>query len=136
MTFEINLLAVLVAALAHMVIGAFWYSPVLFGKKWMALSGMTKEKMEHCHPSMHKMYAIGFLVSLVMSYVLAHVLQLGSTTLVLALQTAFWIWLGFMATISLNSVIWGGRDKMLWVLDNAYYLVSLLVMSAILFSWK
>ncbi len=135
MTFEINYLAVLVAAIANMVIGAFWYSPVLFGKKWMALSGITKEKMG-AHPNMWMYYVAGFIVSLVMSFVLAHVLQLGSTTLSLALQTAFWMWLGFMATISLNAVIWGGRPKALWVLDNGYYLVSMLVMSAILFSWK
>ena len=39
----VNVFAVLVAALAGFVIGGSWYGP-LFGKPWMAASGMTKEK--------------------------------------------------------------------------------------------
>jgi hypothetical protein len=40
---SVNVFAVLVAALAGFVIGGSWYGP-LFGKPWMAASGMTKEK--------------------------------------------------------------------------------------------
>jgi hypothetical protein len=40
---SVNVFAVLVAALAGFVIGGIWYGP-LFGKPWMAASGMTKEK--------------------------------------------------------------------------------------------
>ena len=135
MSIEVNLVAVLVAAIANMIIGSIWYGP-LFGKKWMALSGMTKESIEKCHPNMHAIYAMGFGVSLLMSYVLAHFVALNAVTLSMAFEAAFWTWLGFIATVSLNSVIWGGRSKNLWLLDNVYYLVSLLVMAGILFSWK
>ncbi len=34
MMFQINLLAVVVCAIASMVLGMLWYGP-LFGKKWM-----------------------------------------------------------------------------------------------------
>ncbi len=39
----VNWISVVVAALSGFVIGSLWYGPV-FGKAWMALSGMTKEK--------------------------------------------------------------------------------------------
>jgi hypothetical protein len=39
----VNWLAVVVAALSGFVIGSLWYGPV-FGKAWMRLTGMTKEK--------------------------------------------------------------------------------------------
>src|SRR5688572_1633570 len=40
-----NYLAILVAAVAGMAVGFFWYGP-LFGKIWVKLSGFTKEDME------------------------------------------------------------------------------------------
>jgi len=66
----INYLAVLVAALIPMAVGALWYSPALFAKKWMALVGKTEEEMKNVNPM--KAYGISFLTSLIMAYVLAH----------------------------------------------------------------
>ncbi len=42
---DINYWAVLVAAVVSMVIGALWYSPVLFGKLWMKYSGLSDKKL-------------------------------------------------------------------------------------------
>jgi len=53
-----------------------------------------------------------------------------------ALEWAGWIWLGFIATVTLGNVLWHGRPKELWALENAYSLVNLLVMTAILYNWK
>src|SRR5437667_249954 len=38
-TANVNIVAVLVAALLTFVLGAFWYSPVLFARQWMLLVG-------------------------------------------------------------------------------------------------
>ena len=45
-TVDINYLAVLIAALASYVLGALWYSPVLFGKLWMKLSKIDPKNMD------------------------------------------------------------------------------------------
>ena len=42
---QINLMAVLVAALSNFVIGALWYSSLLFQKPWMRESGMVFDKL-------------------------------------------------------------------------------------------
>ena len=39
----INWLAVIVATVATFILGGLWYGP-LFGRMWMAASGMTDEK--------------------------------------------------------------------------------------------
>ncbi len=38
----LNLVAVLVAAIVSMVIGAAWYSPALFANQWMGYIGKSE----------------------------------------------------------------------------------------------
>ncbi|WP_460220400.1 DUF1761 domain-containing protein [Psychroserpens sp. MEBiC05023] len=46
MELPINPIAIPVAAVAALVIGAIWYNPKVFGNVWMRASGMTEEKMK------------------------------------------------------------------------------------------
>lgn len=137
----INFLAVLVAAISSMVLGFLWYGPI-FGKTWMALSGVTQEKIvAGKSKGMGKAYVMAFFGSLVMSYVLAHALVFASAYLQASgvsagLMAAFWNWLGFIAPVTLGTVLWDGKPWKLWFLNNAYWLFSLLIMGVILSSWK
>ena len=137
----INYLAVLAAAIANMVIGSVWYGP-LFGKQWLAWSGMTMEKMtETKKKGMGKSYALMFVGSLVMYYVLAHALVFASAYLNAAGPAAgamagFWNWLGFIAPVTLGMVLWDGKPWKLWVLTNGYQLVALVVGGVILGIWQ
>lgn len=131
---DINYLAVLVAAVAGMIVGALWYSPLLFGKIWMKASKLSEKDMKKAH--MGRAYALAFLGSLVTAYVLAHFVDyLEVSTVGGALTAAFWIWLGFFVTTSLSSVLWEGKPWSLYVLNIAHYLVSLSVMAVILGLW-
>ncbi|MEK6950039.1 MAG: DUF1761 domain-containing protein [Nanoarchaeota archaeon] len=134
--FEINYLAVLVSAVAAFAIGALWYS-VLFGKVWMKLSGMDKKKIEkEKKKGMAKSYVGGFIALLVMAFVLAHFVDMAKAASVLdGAQAGFWAWLGFVATVMLNKVLWEGKPFKLYLLDAAHYLVALLVMGSILAVW-
>jgi len=132
----VNYLAVLVAGLAAMILGAFWYSPVIFGKAWMKLSGMKMPSKKPDKKMMTKSYILGLLSQLVKAYVLAYMMELlGLVTINGGLMTAFLAWLGFIATISLGSVLWEGKSWGLWFLNNTYNLVALLLMGLILGAW-
>ena len=137
----INYGAVLGAAIASMVIGGLWYGP-FFGKTWMALSGMTTDKINAAkQKGMGKSYGIMFVGSLVMSYVLAHALFFASAYLgvhgVLAgLMSGVWNWAGFIAPVTLGVVLWEGKSWKLWFVTSGYYLVSLLVMGVIVAVWR
>jgi Protein of unknown function (DUF1761) len=41
---ELNWIAVLASGVSSMVLGAVWYAAPVFGKKWMALAGVTEEQ--------------------------------------------------------------------------------------------
>lgn len=132
---NVNFVAVLAAAIASMVIGFLWYGP-LFGKQWISLMGwgkMTKAQMDKMKKSAGKGYAVMFITALVMAYVLAHIVSYaGATTALEGAQAGFWVWLGFVATIALGSVLWEGKPIKLYYLNAAYHLVNLAVMGAIL----
>lgn len=145
---EVNYLAVLVAALVNMALGALWYSPALFGKQWMAIMGYTPEMMKN--PDMKKKankgYFISFVGALVMYYVLAHVMksmiafmaQAGSepvSAVHAGLMGGFWMWLGFVAVVTLDSVLWEGKPWKFWLINNSYRLVTLLIGGVILAVW-
>ena len=132
---SINYWAVLVATIAAMVLGFLWYGP-LFGKVWIKLMGFDKKKMDkNMKKEMKKAYMILVITTLVTSYVLAHFVKYLGTTVSDAMQTAFWIWLGFMATTQIGVVLWEGKPWKLYFINAAHYLVSLSVMAIIFALW-
>lgn len=132
----INYVAVLVAAIVSMVLGALWYSPLLFAKPWMRLSQMTEQKIKQAKKGMTLAYVLAFLGCFVTAFVLAHFVDYTqATTFAMGMQTGFWIWLGFLATTTLSMVLWEGKSWALWVLNNGHLLVNLLVMGGILAVW-
>lgn len=132
----INYLAVLVGAIINMVIGFIWYGP-LFGKAWMKLLGFTKADMERAkEKGMGKTYALGFLSGLVMVWVLAmFVGWLDLQTAAEGARVGLTVWLGFIATTFLGSILWEGKPKKLYYINVGYYLVSLAIVGAVLAIW-
>lgn len=136
----INYMAVLTAAVVSMVVGFLWYGP-LFGKMWIKEMGWSKTDMEKAKKKgMAKQYGLMFVGSLVMSYVLAHATIFASaymhvTGVPAGLMSGLWNWLGFVAPVTLGSVLWEGKSWKLWGLNNGYYLVTLLAMGTVLAVW-
>ena len=137
----INYLAIVVAAIASMVIGYLWYGPI-FGKPWMKLMGMSSAQMSaEKKKGMAKGYIIMYITSAIMAYVLAHALVFGNAYLhasgiMSGIMVGFWNWLGFIATVTVGSVLWEGKSWKLWFLNNGFWLVNLCIMGIILELWK
>ena len=142
MEISINYWAVLVSALAYMAIGSVWYGP-LFGKKWMKLSGLTKESMKSMPLTAAQAMAGGLVTALITAFVLAHdsfvwmTFDAGYTAMALfAFQLGFWIWLGYVVTTQSSSWLWEGKPFKLLVLNAAHSLIVLQVMAFILVYWQ
>jgi hypothetical protein len=132
----INYLAVLVAAIVAVAIGAVWYSPYLFGKTWMKFSGINKTELKKIYKEKNKKYFIGLIISIVMAYVIAWLLKLTeAATVGEGLYLGFLIWIGFVATTRLNGVIWKHKPFKLYLLNAVEVLVVILAMSWILTVW-
>jgi hypothetical protein len=50
-------------------------------------------------------------------------------------KTAFWLWLGFVATVSVGGVLWKEEPWTLYLLNVAHWLVVMLVMGIINGVW-
>jgi hypothetical protein len=128
---DVSYVSVVFAAIVGFFTGWLWYGPV-FGKHWMAMMGYTKESMAQMKMKPITAMVLGFVTMLVMAYVLA---GLASTLLLNsmaeALALAFWMWLGFVATVTMGSVLWEDRSWNLYLFNVAYYLVALGLMSVV-----
>ncbi len=135
--FDVNLLAVLVSGIVAMILGGFWYSPLLFGNIWMKGMGFTEADMKEAKKKgMALAYFLNFLAALLTAYVLAHFIQIaGAENMPDALMTAGWIWLGFMVTLTLGSVLWDNKKWSVFFVNIAYQFVQVMAMAAILVSW-
>jgi Protein of unknown function (DUF1761) len=134
---KINYLAVLVAAIVHFMIGGLWYG-VIFENKFIQLIGWSPEKLEQvANQNNTKAYLFAFLSSLVLVYILAHFVQYTKARGALdGMQTGFWLWLGFVATTQLATVVFEERNLGLYLLNIGYQFVACLLTGAILAVWK
>lgn len=131
---SINLLAVLLAAVLNMVLGALWYSPVLFAKTWMAALGKTEDEIRKNSPG--PIYAINTIGNLVLAYVLAHIIDYAqATTVVQGAQTGFWVWLGFLVPVLLTVYMFEMRSIKLYFIFISYQLIALVLEGIILAIW-
>ena len=108
----------------------------------MELSGKSMDRMND--PAMKKMamrgYAIQFVGSLLMAYVLAHSIVFAGSYLKVSgisagLQGAIWSWVGFIAPVTIGNVLWMGQSLKLWFLNSGQQLVTLIAMGIILALW-
>jgi hypothetical protein len=126
----INLLAVLVAALAHTVIGLVWFQSWFFGRKWVELAKASLNPAAKWLPA-------GLIGHVVMAFVLAMIIKL-------AHATTFWggalvgiiVCVGFMATLEIGELIWEKIPFKLYLIRVGNQLLGLAVMGGILAIWQ
>ena len=135
---RINYPAVFASAVAYWVLGAVWYSPLLFERSFIALKGWTPEEVEAIRQASHAgEIGAALAVSLVLAYVLAHFVKFtGAETARAGALTGLWLWLGFVVTTNLSTVLFEGRPLGLYLINNGYHLAGLAGMGALLAVWR
>lgn len=133
----IDWVAVIAAAIAAFAAGMVWYSPAMFGKKWMKMNGVTEKEAakykEKNKDQMMGMMITTVVVSAITAFVLANLLVLlNITTLFSAVQLAFWLWIGFQATSAYLLVLYEKKSMDWWIISAGYNLVGLLVSAIVL----
>jgi len=130
--------AVIVATLVHFILGGLWYSPLLFGNKFLQIIGWTPQQLEQMQTKgPAKELIVAFVTSLILVYVLAHFVQYTKATNAMAgIQTAFWLWLGFIATTNIATVLFEQRPLGLYLINAGYQLVGCALAGAILAVWR
>lgn len=130
---SINWLAVLVGSLVYFILGALWYSPLMFANIWMKLRGLVADEMESPNP-------IIFLYSFVLQAIAVFSLGLFLSALSInsASEGAFIglaVGLGFVFTTAGSTGIFTKLSLPLHFLDNGYHVVGLTIAGYILGWW-
>jgi Protein of unknown function (DUF1761) len=113
---SVSLTAIIVATVLQFIVGALWYSPLVFGKWWMQVMEMTnktKEEIAKIEKEMIPFYGLQFFLILFTTFALANHMSLLPG--VSPIEIAFWVWLGYMAPIQIATVIWGNTKKKFWI---------------------
>ena len=122
----INLLAVLLAGLAHMVICLVWFAPGLFGRAWVQLTGAEMKPAVRWIPA-------GIVGHMAVALALAVIVNLtGATTVLGGLYVAVLAWLGFVVTLEVGELLWEKIPFRLFAIRVANHLVAMGVAGIIL----
>ena len=135
--FQINYVAVGVAALATFFIGAVWYSPLLFGRLWMKAHGYSEEDLVQLRKTAGRAYMVSLLCYLVMAFVLAVLASwTGVSTVPQGAFLGFLVLIGFLATLGLAANMFSEKPLSTYFLDAGYQLVYAMTMGVILAAWR
>jgi hypothetical protein len=128
--FDVNWLAVVLAALAGFVVGGIWYGPVM-GKRWMGAVGLTEEQVKQ--GNMALIYGGAFAFSLLASWTLAHTFATYTQDLsvMVKVMTAFGVALGFIVPAIGTNYLFSQKSKALFFIDAAYWLLFYIAMGLV-----
>jgi hypothetical protein len=130
---DLNSVAIVVSAVIVWIIGALWYSPVLFAKPWVEIVGRQMgEKPKGVYRGM-----IGSLIGdLFLCFVLAHIIHWsGAEGWFGGAHIGLLMWAGFFVAVMYPQSIYEGRPLKYFLINSGYWLVSLVTAGALLGAW-
>jgi hypothetical protein len=133
----INIWSLLAATVAFWALGALWYSPVLFSKRWQKEVGLTDETLKKSNLAL--VFGLSFVLMFIMVFGLNFMLTVHNpeditwlSGMYLGLFTG--IFFG-MATMGIN-YLYQRRSVVLWLIDGVYVILGLGIAGIILGAWK
>ncbi len=130
----VNYWAILVAGAAYFILGALWYSPVIFGKAWMQAVGKSKEQLQKGSSALKMIWA--FVGSLVIAYGLARILSwTGSYSLTDAVVVSLLAAICFLVTVIGISDSMEVRPMKLYLINIFYNIIGFCIMGIIIGVW-
>jgi len=128
----INILAIIFIALIYWILGALWYSKILFGNLWMESIGKTEDQLEMKASSFIGSAIISFTIPLFLAIILEFI---GTINIINGILVTLIIWIGFVATIGLYDVLYQDKNIKTYLIDSLYHLAGLLITGIILGLW-
>ena len=132
MSIDINLFAVLGAAVAAMVVGWLWFG-VIFRKPWARLAQLDERPTAKDAVQ----YPVAFVVNLLGAFVVAYIgsasqIANGVSLLEASLYSAVFGWLAFSAGRALITTVFESRYVKLFLINTGHDLVVLVTMAVVI----
>lgn len=128
---RVNFLALAVITVIVFIASSIWYSPILFGRQFLALSGTAGNSQPN---------ALKALCELLRTFILAYVIA----RLILRLNVAGWkdalglglfLWLGFPVILLTGSMLWQNVPWQLAAIHAGDWLMKLILIPAGVALW-
>jgi len=128
----INIWAVLVITIIYFILGALWYSPLLFGKIWADAMNFNIDELE----PKPKMFIGAAISAFITTFFLAILLDLiGNYNIITGLLVGLIIGIGFVLTIGLYDVLYEDKNVKAYIIDALYHISAILIAGIILSLW-
>jgi hypothetical protein len=129
-SFHINIFAVLVVWILHIVMGLLWFQPKLFGNEWSRLTGKKLIPSE-------KWMIPGIVGHLLMATALALLIAwTNSDTWYSGLCVGLLAWIGFIVPMEIGELVWEKIPFKLFLIRIGNQCVGIAVSGIILGTWK
>ena len=129
---NINWLSVIVATVAAFIIGALWYSSVLFGKVWQKELGLSDEKIKNAN------MPVIFGTSFVLEFIAAFVLEMfigSEANVTTGIIAGALVGIAWVATAIGTNYLFARKSFRLFLIDSGYFVLLFIVMGGILGAW-
>ncbi len=127
---RVNLLALATATILAFIASSLWYSPLLFGRQFIELSGIPQSQPN----------AMKALLELIRTSILAYViarllLMLNIADWKGALRLGLWLWIGFPVILLTGSMLWQNVPWQLAAIHAGDWLIMLTLIPVVLAAW-
>jgi len=122
---QVSWIAVVAAAVVHIILGYVWYMPMVFGKRWEAASGQSLST--GAPPPM----TIAYMVIAALLAALGMGLWFAGGSVVNGAISGVLVWLYFVAPVTAAGVFFEKKSWMWWGITAGYWLVGLAIMGVI-----
>ena len=127
------LMGIVGASVVNMIIGMVWYSSWLFGAYWLRLIQGLPPQFQPRKDKVATAMIGSTVTAVIMAAIMAcfidrlHIISLAS-----AFHFGWMVWLGFVATTTLQPVLFSQWPLGLYVVNNGFNLVAMIAMSVVL----
>jgi hypothetical protein len=122
-----NWIAIVFAGVAAWIVGAIWFSPPVFGKRWMAALNITQTG--NPAPAFVGALVIAIIGAIVLRWVLGIA---NATNAVEGIEVALLIWFAFIMLTSLPSILFAKGSRAVFAIVQGQHVVAMIVMAIIL----
>src|SRR5436305_167256 len=128
-----NWIAIVMAGVSAWIIGAIWFSPPVFGRRWMAALGLKQEQLGNPAP--------GFVAALVISIIGATFLRwvigvAGATSVGDGIEVALIIWFAFILLPSAPGLLFTKQSGTAFALTQVQHAIAMSAMGIVLTAYR
>jgi hypothetical protein len=128
----LNIVSVIVATIVYFMLGAVWYSPLLFSKSWASMQQIDMNDKSRLPLMMSLTFVLNFVIAIAMSILIAvtHI-----ETLAGGAKLGFLVGSGFIAATLGMNYLYANRPFKLFLIDSGYHLVGTILIGSLLAVW-